>query len=151
MKCFIFVVSLLIINPILAQDFNHDVVLLKASLAGDRCHDQQCRYDHESNHELKSEIKVRYNPIIILLSGSMWVYRSFASSQLASNCIYTPSCSGFGKLALGKFNTIKAVLLTADRLMRCHRGYFDETEPSLINTISNKIIDYPSVYEFKTN
>ncbi len=49
-------------------------------------------------------------------------YQLFISSQQnnQSVCIFTPSCSRFGLQAIRKYGIWQGVLMTSDRLQRCH-------------------------------
>lgn len=47
-------------------------------------------------------------------------YQYFISSQDIPACLFTPSCSHFAEQALTRFGIIKGLLLTSDRLQRCH-------------------------------
>lgn len=47
-------------------------------------------------------------------------YKKGISPIYASNCAFNPSCSQFSKHAFETYNPIKALLLSFDRLTRCH-------------------------------
>ncbi|MBN2357699.1 membrane protein insertion efficiency factor YidD [candidate division KSB1 bacterium] len=49
-------------------------------------------------------------------------YQLFISSQQnnQSVCIFTPSCSRFGLRAIKKYGLLQGILMTSDRLQRCH-------------------------------
>ena len=47
-------------------------------------------------------------------------YQKFISPQDVPSCIFTPSCSHFSEHAIHKFGLLKGILLTSDRLQRCH-------------------------------
>ncbi len=59
------------------------------------------------------------------------------------------SCSNFGVNAIKELGVIKGICLTADRLTRCNGQAQCETEYYLINHITGKAIDEPSMYRFK--
>lgn len=63
---------------------------------------------------------VKYNPVNIALSTLLFSYQKIISPQIASNCLFNPSCSKFGKQLIQEFG-IKGVFLTADRLTRCSK------------------------------
>ena len=69
--------------------------------------------------EEKETILIPSNLNELAISG-LSLYQYFISSQDAPSCIYTPSCSKFAKLSIYHFGLIKGVLLTSDRLQRCH-------------------------------
>ena len=63
-------------------------------------------------------------PFILLIK----IYRLFISPLLGKNCIYTPSCSEYGILALRKHGIFKGSFLTAKRILRCNslfKGGYD--------------------------
>ena len=55
-------------------------------------------------------------PFFILIK----IYRLFISQLLGKNCIYTPSCSEYGIIALRKHGIFKGSFLTAKRILRCN-------------------------------
>jgi putative membrane protein insertion efficiency factor len=63
-------------------------------------------------------------PFILLIK----IYRIFISPLLGKNCIYTPSCSEYGIIALRKHGIFKGSFLTAKRILRCNslfKGGYD--------------------------
>jgi putative membrane protein insertion efficiency factor len=63
-------------------------------------------------------------PFIILIK----IYRIFISPLLGKNCIYTPSCSEYGIIALRKHGIFKGSFLTGKRILRCNllfKGGYD--------------------------
>ena len=63
-------------------------------------------------------------PFIFLIK----IYRLFISPLLGKNCIYTPSCSEYGIIALKKHGIFKGSFLTAKRILRCNslfKGGYD--------------------------
>jgi len=63
-------------------------------------------------------------PFILLIK----IYRLFISPLLGKNCIYTPSCSEYGIIALRKHGIFKGIFLTAKRILRCNslfKGGYD--------------------------
>ncbi|MDB0024728.1 membrane protein insertion efficiency factor YidD [bacterium] len=63
-------------------------------------------------------------PFIFLIK----IYRLFISPLLGKNCIYTPSCSEYGIIALRKHGIFKGSFLTAKRILRCNslfKGGYD--------------------------
>ena len=56
------------------------------------------------------------------------IYRLFILPLLGKNCIYTPSCSEYGIIALRKHGIFKGSFLTAKRILRCNslfKGGYD--------------------------
>jgi len=63
-------------------------------------------------------------PFILLIK----IYRILISPYLGKNCIYTPSCSKYGIIALRKHGIFKGSFLTAKRILRCNslfKGGYD--------------------------
>ena len=63
-------------------------------------------------------------PFILLIK----IYRLFISPLLGKNCIYNPSCSEYGIIALRKHGIFKGSFLTAKRILRCNslfKGGYD--------------------------
>ena len=63
-------------------------------------------------------------PFILLIK----IYRILISPLLGKNCIYTPSCSEYGIIALKKHGIFKGSFLTAKRILRCNslfKGGYD--------------------------
>jgi len=65
-------------------------------------------------------------------------YQKFVSSQDKPVCIFSTSCSNFGRLAIEKKGFVIGVFLTADRLTRCNTQalhYYD------IDPVNHRRID----------
>ncbi|MBT4222436.1 MAG: membrane protein insertion efficiency factor YidD [Cryomorphaceae bacterium] len=63
-------------------------------------------------------------PFILLIK----FYRLFISPFLGRNCIYSPSCSAYGIIALKKHGVFKGTFLTVRRILRCNslfKGGYD--------------------------
>lgn len=72
------------------------------------------------NHP-QAELKLQINPMKTILNTFIFIYQSVISDQIQPYCIFYPSCSRFGHECLANTNSIHALLLTCDRLMRCNR------------------------------
>jgi putative membrane protein insertion efficiency factor len=97
------------------------------------------RNDVRMNFAQTSEMK-------LLATGLIRFYQLFISSQDMPVCNFTPSCSQFGMKAIEKYGFFRGVLLTSDRLQRCHsmtlrnshQFYsFDETTGRLFDPVEN--------------
>ena len=53
-------------------------------------------------------------------AGVIRIYRVLLSSQDRESCNFDPSCSRFAEAAVKEFGFFKGILLTTDRLSRCH-------------------------------
>ena len=56
----------------------------------------------------------------MLIFGTIWGYQTLISSQDASVCNFSPSCSRFSNEAFQRGGFIHGLLLTSDRLQRCN-------------------------------
>ena len=80
------------------------------------------------------------NEAALLLKAVLGIYRIFISSQDKPSCGFTPSCSAFSKEAIGTYGILRGIVMTADRLQRCHgmgAGYYP------VDPDSGKFIDPP--------
>lgn len=48
------------------------------------------------------------------------LYQSYISTQDEDSCSYTKTCSAFSREATMKYGLIEGILITSDRLLRCH-------------------------------
>jgi uncharacterized protein len=61
------------------------------------------------------------NELQAVLSGLFLLYKSCISSQdRDGRCMYTPSCSEYGLLAVKKLGILRGGISTIDRLTRCN-------------------------------
>jgi len=58
--------------------------------------------------------------IRIILSTLISFYQSYISSQDDDSCVFTKSCSVFSREAVNKYGILMGLMMTADRLLRCH-------------------------------
>ena len=47
-------------------------------------------------------------------------YQKYISPQLGQKCNFEPSCSHYSVKAIRKYGIVKGLMMTTDRLMRCH-------------------------------
>lgn len=52
--------------------------------------------------------------------GAIIIYQKIISPQQGGVCNFTPSCSQFGLQAIKKYGIVEGILMTSDRLQRCH-------------------------------
>lgn len=76
----------------------------------------------ESKKESAGFIMPQTNEIKLLSLSMIRFYQLFISSQHDKKavCIFTPSCSHFGQSAIEKYGILYGILMTADRVQRCH-------------------------------
>lgn len=86
----------------------------------------QLSVDNHHNLDIKSVGQETTRPVSRLsvgraaLGGLIQVYQQYISSQYISNCQFTPSCSHFGHSVISQGGILRGLLLTSDRLQRCH-------------------------------
>ena len=90
----------------------------------------------------------KYNPVSLVFGGLMYVYQNVVSEQIAADCPYEISCSGFGRQVIKQYGLLKGTALAADRVMRCTRLSYKDLLPCDLNS-SGKIIDNPEEYKSK--
>ncbi len=93
----------------------------------------------DSTNNNKSQVKIPTNPEE-LVSMSIKIYQYFISSQDMPSCVFTPSCSRFAEQSIYKFGILKGLLLTSDRLQRCHR-FDDKSDWYTFNFSKNRFND----------
>jgi uncharacterized protein len=103
----------------IAQDstFRSDIVSITSQLSGKQPDSYRRPYIYKDEPSLIKKI----NPVGILFGGSLFIYQNLLSKHLSADCLFTPSCSEFGKEAIAKTGIIKGTLLAIDRLNRCNR------------------------------
>lgn len=57
---------------------------------------------------------------VSMLRSLLYFYKNFISSQDASNCSFSPSCSVYAAQAVKRQGIIKGLINFADRFQRCH-------------------------------
>jgi len=78
--------------------------------------------------------------------GGIRFYQLFISPQDMPSCVFVPSCSKFGLESVKRYGVLKGILLTSDRLQRCHTlglGYYQ------IDEETKKAKDSLNDYSFK--
>lgn len=70
--------------------------------------------------ELSSFASGQTNELKIALMGLIRGYQLFISTQDMPVCNFTPSCSRFGMASFKKYGIFYGLLMTSDRLQRCH-------------------------------
>lgn len=94
----------------------------------------------------KAGFVARFNPVSLLLKGSMWTYQNIISPELSSPCPYQISCSNFAKQSIEDFGIIKGMAIAADRLTRCNRISLLDVPAIDFDPETHHIIDPPSRY-----
>jgi uncharacterized protein len=86
------------------------------------------------------------NPLKTTGNSLIWVYQKIFSEQLNAGCSFHPSCSSYGKQAIGERGLLMGILLTADRLTRCNGAAQIESEAYLVDKKTGKLNDEPRMY-----
>lgn len=98
------------------------------------------------NKGKKASVLKRFNPILLLMNGSLKGYQKVISPQFSANCLYELSCSRFSQAAIQEYGIVKGLALTADRLARCNRISASTINPYRVNE-KGKVIDSPNMYK----
>jgi putative component of membrane protein insertase Oxa1/YidC/SpoIIIJ protein YidD len=88
----------------------------------------------------------KYNPVTLLLKGTMYTYQHVISPQLSRSCPYEITCSNFSKQSIKTYGIVKGVFLSADRILRCNRIGILDVHPLDFNDLTGTISDSPSRY-----
>ena len=88
----------------------------------------------------------KYNPVTLLLKGTMYTYQHVISPQLSRSCPYEITCSNFSKQSIKTYGIVKGVFLSADRILRCNRIGILDVHPLDFNDVTGTISDSPSRY-----
>jgi uncharacterized protein len=88
----------------------------------------------------------RYNPVSLMLKGTLLGYQRLMSQQLARSCPYQLTCSNFSKGAIEQYGLVKGVFLSADRIMRCNQIGLLDVPPVDVDPTDGTIIDSLSRY-----
>lgn len=75
------------------------------------------------------------------LQGLVWLYQHGVSPVSPNRCGFRPSCSAYGSLTVREQGLFWGVIMTADRLLRCH--HFKKPGPLTVLLPDGKILDLP--------
>lgn len=88
----------------------------------------------------------KFNPIGLVLGGSLYLYQNVLSKHFSADCLYSPSCSEFSKQAIKECGLLKGILLTTDRLNRCNRIAAQDLKRYPLDPKTNRYPDPVSRY-----
>lgn len=60
------------------------------------------------------------NPLRIAMLSGIRLYQILFSSQNGPKCQFRPTCSHFGAQSIKEYGPIEGLLMTSDRILRCH-------------------------------
>ena len=52
--------------------------------------------------------------------GLVRTYQAVVSPHMAPTCRFSPTCSEYAVLALGKYGLVRGLILSVHRILRCH-------------------------------
>lgn len=67
-------------------------------------------------------------PAALLGEDLLWVYQHTLSGNTGSQCPHYPSCSRYSLVAVDDYGLLLGVIMTADRLERCHDDANDKNQ-----------------------
>ena len=82
------------------------------------------------------------SPVKLGLQGALSLYRRTISPINPDRCGFLPSCSAYGSLAVQEHGPILGILMTADRLLRCH--FLKKPEYGNLLLPGGKLLDLPN-------
>ena len=88
----------------------------------------------------------KFNPVSLLLGGTLYVYQNVLSKHISADCLFTPSCSEFSKQAIREDGLLKGTLLSIDRVNRCNRIAAQDLKHYSIDQKTNRYPDPVSRY-----
>src|ERR1043165_6271178 len=117
------IATLLIVTSGMEQTKNSDLDLLASSPKDGPA---KAYYSGAGNNREMLEVQhssffAKYNPVSLLLKGTMFTYQHVISPQLSRSCPYEITCSNFSKLSIKEYGIVKGVFISADRILRCNR------------------------------
>lgn len=111
-----------------------------------RKHSSTARNQRHSSGFIGRNALERYNPISVVLAGSLYGYQHAISPQLSNRCIYHPSCSVFSREIITERGLLPGVILTADRIARCNRISAMDTPQHRLDYELGRIVDETGRY-----
>lgn len=90
-----------------------------------------------------ADVKTNHNEVQVVFAGLFLFYKSFVSSQDSQKCVFHPSCSEYGMLAVKQFGALKGMALTFDRMSRCNalspqKYQYDPARNVLLDPVMNE-------------
>lgn len=81
------------------------------------------------------------SPLKLGMQGLVRLYQKGISPVNPDRCGFRPSCSAYGSLAVREQGPVWGVIMTADRLLRCHP--LKQPGPATLLLPDGKILDLP--------
>lgn len=140
---------LLTVQIMRAQTWKSDMALIR----GEQTDNTETPYYQRPGNNSRiiqtrhNNILAAYNPVTLVLKGTMFMYQHAISPQLARHCPYEITCSNFSKQSIQEYGIVKGVFLSADRILRCNRIGILDTDPLDFNNKNGTIKDPPNKYQ----
>ena len=93
---------------------------------------------HSHSKPTDSDAPETSAPKLVLLAAIDF-YRPVISPHGRARCGFSPSCSAFGRQAVGEYGPLKGLMMTADRLTRCN--FFKEPDQNYMFLPGGKLFD----------
>lgn len=125
------------------NEYKPDLVIIHTQLSRKPADPYKRTYIYKDEPSVIKKI----NPINVLFGGALYIYQNIVSRHISSDCLYTPSCSEFGKEAIREFGIIKGLCLSVDRVHRCDKFSAADLKKINADTVTHK---YPDpIYKYK--
>ncbi|MBN2261569.1 MAG: membrane protein insertion efficiency factor YidD [Prolixibacteraceae bacterium] len=143
----LFALMLIPLSNVMAQD---SIATIKADL--ELIDRKKCQHLHHKHKKpfiyAKQPVRFKtHNPLSLLYGGLLFIYQNTVSQHFSADCLYSPSCSEFSKLAVKEYGFVKGGLLSFDRLNRCTRLSAVDLKPSTIDPHTHRSSDPISKYK----
>jgi uncharacterized protein len=104
-------------------------------------------YLYEDDHSIVK----KFNPVGLMLGGTLYFYQNLLSKHISADCLFTPSCSEFSKQAIKEAGILKGAILTIDRVNRCNRIAAQDLKHYTIDQKTGRYPDPVSRYRKASN
>jgi putative membrane protein insertion efficiency factor len=143
-----FSLILLSFSALFAQAPSNDLDLLRGKVSRETDFNAYARAGNDKKvmEVHQPSFVAKYNPLTLLLKGTMYTYQHVISPQLSRSCPYEITCSNFSKQSIKTYGIVKGVFLSADRILRCNRIGILDVHPLDFNETTGTISDSPSRY-----
>ncbi|MBR1769613.1 MAG: membrane protein insertion efficiency factor YidD [Bacteroidales bacterium] len=121
-----------------------DILLLKS-------HDFENKKFNDRNVKYGFDNAATKNPVTHILSSSMYVYQKFVSPMILRSCAYSPTCSAYSKALIKRYGTLRGIVFTSDRLMRCNRIALAGKDISFFDVKTGKHKEGVNIYSLKSS
>jgi putative component of membrane protein insertase Oxa1/YidC/SpoIIIJ protein YidD len=79
-------------------------------------------------------------PAALLGEDLLWLYQHSISGRTGSECPHYPSCSRYSLIAVDDYGFFIGVIMSAERIQRCHRDANDNDQYSWENVQGERLI-----------